>query len=137
MSERAQLRLGVVPQRVRLREAGMATAELAVSLPALLLVLGLALGAVSAANRQLRCAEAAAVAARAVARGDGPEQARASAAGHLPDGAVLTIASSGAGRARVTVTSAPRWLGLVNAPGCHAQVEATLEAGPPAGAGQP
>ena len=46
-------------------------------LPALLLVLAIALGAVGAAAAQLSCADAARIGARALARGEPPERARA------------------------------------------------------------
>lgn len=51
------------------RDAGMVTAELAVGLPSLLLVTGLAVAAVAAVALQLRCVDAAAGAARLAARG--------------------------------------------------------------------
>ena len=50
----------------------MVTAELAVVLPALLLVLAVALSALGLAVDQVRCVDAAAAGARAAARGDSP-----------------------------------------------------------------
>lgn len=52
------------------RERGSATAELAVALPAVALVLALCLGAVQVVARQVRLTDAAADAARALGRGE-------------------------------------------------------------------
>lgn len=52
------------------RERGSATAELAVALPAVMLVLALCLGAVHVVGRQVRLTDAAADAARALGRGE-------------------------------------------------------------------
>lgn len=72
------------------RERGSATAELAVSLPALVLMVLVALGAVMAVRTQLLCVDAAREAVRAEARGES-----GSAAGRrvAPDGAsvILTV----------------------------------------------
>jgi Flp pilus assembly protein TadG len=80
----------------------MATAELAVALPALLLVVVAAVGAVSAVTAQLRCADAAVRAARAAARGApaGPALRAAPAGAHL-------ATSRDGDEVRATVTA--RW----------------------------
>lgn len=52
------------------RDGGMVTAELAVALPALVLVLGVLLGALALGADQVRCVDAASAAARSLARGD-------------------------------------------------------------------
>lgn len=52
------------------RDGGMVTAELAVALPALVLVLGVLLGALALAADQVRCVDAASAAARSLARGE-------------------------------------------------------------------
>jgi Flp pilus assembly protein TadG len=52
------------------RDDGSVTAEFAVVLPAVLVVVALAVGAVGAASQSVRLADAAAVAARQTARGD-------------------------------------------------------------------
>jgi Flp pilus assembly protein TadG len=80
----------------------MATAELAVALPALLLVLAAALGAVSAVTAQLRCADAAVRAARAAARGAPTESALRAA----PDGSRLVLDRQSDG---VRATVSLRW----------------------------
>ena len=54
------------------RERGTVTAELAVALPAVLLVLAACLGALRLGAEQVRIVDAAALAARSTARGDAP-----------------------------------------------------------------
>ncbi|MFC5930960.1 hypothetical protein D6T64_12260 [Cryobacterium melibiosiphilum] len=56
-------------------EAGAVTAELAAVLPAVVLVLGLCLGAVQVVGQQVRLTDAAADSARALARGETQDQA--------------------------------------------------------------
>jgi Flp pilus assembly protein TadG len=56
--------------RVVSHDGGSVTAEFAVVLPAVLAVVALAVGAVSASSQSVRLADAAAVAARQTARGD-------------------------------------------------------------------
>ena len=70
----------------RWRDRGSVTAEFAVTLPAVLLVIALGVGALSAGARQVRLQDAAADAARLLARGE--DAARASR--------VLTAAVPGA-----------------------------------------
>ena len=54
----------------RAGEAGAVAAEFAVAIPAVILVLGCCLGAVQVASQQVRLTDAAADAARTLARGD-------------------------------------------------------------------
>jgi hypothetical protein len=65
---------GLVPHSHRTRvgpaDAGMATAELAVALPALALLLAVCLYAVAVVTAQLRCVDAAGLAARLAGRGE-------------------------------------------------------------------
>jgi hypothetical protein len=68
----------------------MVTAELAVALPALVVVLVAALYGVAL----LRCADAAAVAARLAARGDDAATVRSTALASAPSGARLGIATT-------------------------------------------
>jgi hypothetical protein len=95
-------------------EAGMVTAELAAALPAVALLLVLALSAVATVSDQVRCIDAARAVARAVARGDSDAAAVATGRRLAPDGAHIRVASADATVA-VTVVgqSAPalRWLG--------------------------
>jgi TadE-like protein len=73
----------------RTTDRGSATAELAASLPAVVLLLLAGLSAVDAVATQQRCVDAARDAALAIARG-----APASTA-HLPSGGRLTVNASG------------------------------------------
>lgn len=67
------------------------TAETAVVLPALALLLVLAMWGVALVGQQLRCIDAARVAARALARGEPEPLARAAAAEAAPPGARLSV----------------------------------------------
>lgn len=77
---------------VNQRDRGSATAELAVALPVLLLLLLAGLTAVSAVATKLRCVDAAREAARAEARGEAGVSAGERVA---PAGAVITINAEG------------------------------------------
>ena len=81
----------------------MVTAETAVVLPVLLLVLAGAVAAVTAVGGQLRCVDAAREAARAAARGEPVAVVEAVVARAAPDGATSTV-SRGAEDVAVTVT---------------------------------
>ena len=105
-------------------ECGAATAELAVALPSLVIVLAVALGAVDLGLSQVRCVDAARLGARLLARGEprGPALAEVRAA--APEGARVSVAST-ATRVSVVVTgevpTALRALGALPAPGASAQ----------------
>lgn len=73
------------------RERGSATAETAVVLPALLVLVVLCLWAVTVVAQQLRCIDAARTGARALARGEPVALARAAAAEAAPDGARISL----------------------------------------------
>jgi len=88
----------------------MVTAETAVVLPVLLLVLACAVAAVTVVGAQLRCVDAAREGARAAARGDETAAVRALVARAAPDGAETAVAMSG-DEVRVTVTAAVAALG--------------------------
>jgi Flp pilus assembly protein TadG len=93
------------------REHGMVTAELAACLPVLVLVLAVAVSAVSVAGVRVRAQDAAREAARAAARGD-PAQARRLAQ-HAAPGATVDITTRGnevVAVARVTVHPLAGWL---------------------------
>jgi Flp pilus assembly protein TadG len=70
-------------------EAGTVAAEFAVAVPAVMLVLACCLGSVQLASQQVRLQDAAAVAARATARGDPVD------VGRLVPGASAAIESGG------------------------------------------
>jgi Flp pilus assembly protein TadG len=81
----------------------MVTAETAVVLPVLLLVLVGAVAAVTAVGGQLRCVDAAREGARAAARGEPVAAVEALAVRTAPDGATTTV-SGGADEVAVTVS---------------------------------
>ena len=96
----------------------MATAELAIAIPTLVLVLFVALSALATVTDQVRCVDAARATARALARGD--DQASALAVGKplAPPGAAFAVSAAGSGSgAEVTVVVRGRaapglgWLG--------------------------
>lgn len=84
-------------------EAGYATAETAVVLPAMVLLSAMLLWGVLAAAAQIRCVDAARIGARAAARGDGDAEALAAARQAAPSGADVTV-ERGARTVRVAVT---------------------------------
>jgi hypothetical protein len=86
----------------------MVTAELAVALPALILVLVAALYGVALVTAQLRCVDAAAVGARLAARGEPPALVRTTALDAAPSESRLELARSAmVVTATVTVRVAP------------------------------
>jgi Flp pilus assembly protein TadG len=100
----------------------MVTAETAVVLPVLLLVLAASVAAVTVVGAQLRCVDAAREGARAAARGDPVGTVTALVGRAAPDGAVTEVAV-GVGEVRVTVTAPVSPLGPV-----PFQVSVTAEA---------
>lgn len=82
----------------------MVTAETAVVLPVLLLVLAGAVAAVTVVGAQLRCVDAAREGARAAARGEAAAVVEAVVARSAPDGAVA-IVSGDADEVSVTVSA--------------------------------
>ncbi|MET1017792.1 MAG: TadE family type IV pilus minor pilin, partial [Leifsonia flava] len=85
-------------------ERGSVTAEFAVALPAVALVLAVCLGGVQAVSVQVRLTDAAADAARTLARGDGVDLASARLSAAVP-GASLSV--DGAGDLVCVTASAP------------------------------
>ena len=77
------------------RDTGMVTAETAVVLPVLLLVLAGAVAAVTVVGAQLRCVDAAREGVRAAARGDDVATARALALQAAPDGMTVVVTRDG------------------------------------------
>lgn len=84
------------------RDAGSVTAETAVVLPSLLVVLAGCLAAITAVSAELHCTDAAGLAARAAARGDSDAAVFAAVRATAPD-AVVTV-RRGDGLVRVQVT---------------------------------
>jgi hypothetical protein len=77
------------------REDGYATAEAAMALPALLVVLALAVGVLVSVGDQLRCVDAARVGARVAQRGDGDGAAAEAARRVAPEGSRITVLHHG------------------------------------------
>jgi Flp pilus assembly protein TadG len=94
------------------QEAGMVTAETAVVLPVLLLVLAGAVAAVTVVGAQVRCVDAAREGARAAARGEDIATVRSLAAEAAPSGAAVTV-SVGPEQVRVVVSGPVAPLGPV------------------------
>ncbi len=92
----------------------MVTAELAVGLPALTLVLVLAVSVIAAAAGELRCADAAAGAARLAARGESAAVVTAFVNADAPAGARVAVSTEGGGTVSAVVTAPFRlpWLAL-------------------------
>jgi len=76
-------------------DAGMVTAELAVALPTLLLAGALSLAGLQVAAAQLRCLDAAGVAARLAARGEVAADVDSAATAAGPAEARVTVARNG------------------------------------------
>lgn len=89
------------------RDRGTVTAEIAVALPCLILILSVALACVRAATTHLECVDAARIGARALARGEDEAAVRAlvSQTGPRDSAAELSLASD---FARVSVTAPVR-----------------------------
>jgi hypothetical protein len=85
-------------------ERGSVTAELAVALPALVLLLGVLLGAATVGTAQLRLEEAARAGAREIARGETGASVEATVRRLAGPGAGLEVAGDG-GWTSVTVTT--------------------------------
>ena len=94
-------------RRAKFAQRGMVTAEFAVVLPAVVLVLTLSLGALGLALDQIRCVDAARAGARAASRGDSPGAVILVASRAAPSGALVSIAASD-DLVRVSVVSRPR-----------------------------
>jgi hypothetical protein len=92
-------------------DMGSITAETAVALPSLALVLGAALWGVAAVTAQLECVDAARSGARAAARGEPLEVVRKVAGRAAPAGAAVSVVRD-SDLARVTVSTSvrPTWV---------------------------
>lgn len=101
----------------------MATAELAVALPVVILVLALCLGAVQLGIDKVRCVGAAGAGARSAARGDPLSAAASTARRAAPAGSTVAV-SVGEADVQVEVRAPRGWLeralGIDIAPGATA-----------------
>jgi hypothetical protein len=116
------------------REDGMATAELAVAMPALLLVLVLALAGVRLGIDQARCLDAARAAARLLARGEPTGTVVAEARSLAPPGARVVTGRSGdlvSVEVRSDAPAVLRWTGAVPAPAATARARSEAVLGGP------
>ena len=107
-------------------EDGYATAEAAVALPALLVVLALAVGVLVSVGAELRCVDAARAAARVAARGDTDARARSAGQEVAPRGSRITVVHQGT-RVEVTVTDEVRPFRLMPAIPVSARAVAEVE----------
>ena len=111
----------------------MATVELAVAMPSVVLVLGLGLTALTAGADQVRCIDAARATARLAARGEPGPGAIAAGQRLAPEGSEIRV-SGGPAEVTVVVTGPPvaglRWVGVSFRPsaGAVAAREDALEA---------
>lgn len=108
----------------------MATVEIAVALPSLVLITAIALWGVTVASVQLTCTDAARTGARAAARGEALTAVRELVAKALPDGATVEVRRD-AETARVEVSvpvKAPAPAGLSPLT-VHARAVAATEPG--------
>lgn len=85
-------------------DRGYVTAETAVVLPVLLVVVAAAVWVLACVAAQLRCVDAAHVAARAAARGDAPADVEAAGRAVAPGDAAVAVTRTG-DQVHVTVTA--------------------------------
>lgn len=131
MSVRSGRAAGVVRTAGPNADAGMVTAELAVALPTVVVVLVAALTGLSAVATELRCTDAAATAARLVARGESMETARSAARAIAGDEATVQLSTHG-GSVVVDVRSPagiPLIHSLLHLPAVSADFRQPLEPG--------
>ena len=100
-----------LPGPVDPADAGMVTAELAVALPTLALAGLLAITGVQVASVQLRCLDAAGIAARLAARGEHDGDLRAQASAAAPRDARVSVRRTG-GLVEASVSAPVHLLGL-------------------------
>jgi Flp pilus assembly protein TadG len=103
---------------------GYATAEAAVALPALLVVLALAVGVLVSVGAELRCVDGARAAARSAARGDGDAQAQQAGQQVAPLGSRVRIEHRGS-QVQVTVSADVRPVPIF--PAIHVSARAVSE----------
>lgn len=119
--------LVVARERRAAGEAGMVTAELAVTMPAMVLLLVLLLGALSVASDRIRCGDAARVTARHLARGETVAMATGTGGEMAPSGAGIHVTREGR-RVTVIVSQPERDLLGLRFSGCRGQAHAEVEA---------
>ena len=107
---------------------GYATAELAVTLPALIIIVLMAVWILACVNAQLRCVDGARAAARSAARGDPAGQVTEAARVRAPRGAQVVLTTTGT-VVRVVVRAEVKPLGALVAllPGTPVSATAVAE----------
>ncbi len=106
----------------------MATAELAMVIPAILLVLAMCVTGLSLGADQIRCVDAARAAARAASRGEPTGDVRRLAQALAPSGSQVQVdLDAGRGQVRVTVRAPERARMLPSLPAPSATASAPLE----------
>ena len=114
-------------------DRGMVTAELAVVLPAVVLLLAVLLGGIGVAIGQVRCVDAARLGARAAARGDPAAHVESLVREAAPRGATVQVRRGG-DRVVVLVRSGPGVLGSLLPEALRPEAAATTpveKSGPP------
>lgn len=106
----------------------MATAELAMALPAVVLVLALCLTAMALGVDHVRAEDAARAGARAASRGESVQTVHQAAVSRAPDGAQISV-GTGPDGVLVRVVAPPRVRLLPALPGARAEVQAAWEPG--------
>ena len=109
---------------VNKHEQGYATAEAAVALPALLVVLSLAVGVLVSVGAELRCVDAARAAARVAARGDSDLAAEGAGKQVAPSGSHVSVEHRGE---QVEVRVAGEVRPFPFFPGIHVSARAVAE----------
>ena len=98
------------------------------AIPALLVVLALAVGVVVSVGAQLRCVDAARVAARVVARGDSDLAAQRAGQGVAPRGSRIRVVHRGTQvEVEVSAETRPLGSGLRLLPAVHVSARAVAE----------
>jgi hypothetical protein len=106
----------------------MATAELALAIPAVVMVLALCLGALTFSVDQIRCVDAARAAARAASRGEDEVRVRGLAQALIPSGSEVRVSAvGGTDEVRVVVTAPRRMTWLPGLPPASAAATAPRE----------
>ena len=107
----------------------MVTAELAVAIPVVVLVLVACLAGVHAAVDQVRCVDAARLGSRAAARGDSPSRVLELTRRGAPDGAAVTVARHGADAVVTVRALVGGWGGVVPSWSVSATARTPVEEG--------
>lgn len=106
----------------------MVSAELAVTIPSVLLVLAICLAALALGVDQVRCVDAARVAARAASRGEDPAVVRELATARAPEGSRVLV-EDGPGGVQVRVLAPARGRFLPGLPAANGVASAGWEPG--------